>query len=62
MANENSFILSLLLLSQIISANVCIIFYLDILCVGSTYLHGISVDELLSKRYTKLFLQVLKIE
>jgi hypothetical protein len=34
--NENSFIISLpLLLSQILSANVCIIVYLDIFYVGS---------------------------
>ena len=56
MVNGNSFILSLIrLLSQIISANVCIIVYLDIFCAGSTHLHGIRVDRLLSKSYTKLF-------
>jgi hypothetical protein len=56
MVNENSSILSLLLLvSQIISANVCIIVYIDILYVGSTHLHGIRADRLLSKSYTKMF-------
>jgi hypothetical protein len=40
MVNENSSILSLLLLlSQILSANVCIIVYLDLFCAGSTHLH-----------------------
>jgi hypothetical protein len=40
MVNENSLILSLLLLvSQFLSANVCVIFYLDLFCVGSTHLH-----------------------
>ena len=52
----------LLLISQILSTNVCIIFYIDLLYVGSTHLHGIIADELLSKSYTKLFFQVLKIE
>jgi hypothetical protein len=61
--NENYFIVSLLLLlSPIISANVCIIFYIDLFCEGSTHLLGIRADGLLSKSYTKLFLQVLKIE
>jgi hypothetical protein len=56
MINENSFILSLLLLlSQILSAKVCIIIYLDIFFVGSTHLHGIISDTMLRKRYTKMF-------
>ena len=54
--NENSSILSLLLLlSPILSTNVCIIFWLDILCAGSTHLHGIRDDRLLRKIYTKSF-------
>jgi hypothetical protein len=54
--NENSFIISiLLLLSQFLSANVCSIFYIDILCVGSTHLHGIKADRLLRKSYTIFF-------
>jgi hypothetical protein len=60
--NDNSSILSLLILSPILSANVCIIVYIDLLCVGSTHLHGIRADRLLNKRYTKCFLQVQKIE
>ena len=61
--NENSSILSLfLLLSQFISANVCVIFYLDIFCTGSKHLHDIIFNKLLRKSYTKLFLQVPKIE
>ena len=52
----------LLLLSQFLSANVCVIFYIDLLFAGSTHLHGIRADGLLRKSYTKLFLQVLKIE
>jgi hypothetical protein len=61
--NENSSILSILLLiSQFISANVCSIFQLDLLCVGSTHLHGIRAEGLLSKRYTKFCFQVQKIE
>ena len=52
----------LLLLFPILSANVCIIVYLDLLCAGSTHLHGIRADRFLSKSYTKLFLWVLKIE
>jgi hypothetical protein len=40
MVDENYFILSLIiLLSQILSANVCIIVYLDLFCAGSTHLH-----------------------
>jgi hypothetical protein len=35
---------------------------IDIFCVGSTHLHGIRFDGLLGKIYTKLFLQVPKIE
>jgi hypothetical protein len=63
MVNDNSFILSLLLfLSPILFSNVCIIVLIDLFCAGSTHLHGIRVDELLSKIYTKIFLQVLKIE
>jgi hypothetical protein len=63
MVNENSSILSLLLLiSQFLSANVCGIFYLDILCAVSTHLHGIRVDGLLSKSTPNSFLQVPKIE
>jgi hypothetical protein len=61
--NENSSILSLLLLlSQFLFVNVCGILYIDILCVGSTHLHGIRAERLLRNRYTKLFLQVPKIE
>jgi hypothetical protein len=41
---------------------VCSILYIDLFCVGSTHLHGIKVDGLLRKIYTKLFLQVQKIE
>jgi hypothetical protein len=56
MVNENSSILSLLLLpSPILSKNVCIIVYLDLFCAGSTHLHGIRADGLLSKSYTKIF-------
>jgi hypothetical protein len=56
MVNENSSILSiLLLLSQFLSANVCSIFYLDLFYVGSTHLHGIRADRMLRKSYTKLF-------
>jgi hypothetical protein len=63
MVNENSSILSLLLLlSQFLSANVCGIFYIDIFCSGSTHFHCIRSDRLLSEIYTKLFLQVPKIE
>jgi hypothetical protein len=54
MVNENSSILSLLL-SQILSANVCIIVYLDLFCAASTHLHGTRADGLLSKIYTKKF-------
>jgi hypothetical protein len=42
--------------------NVCIIVYLDVFCAVSTHLHGIRVDGLLSKSYTKKTLQVQKIE
>jgi hypothetical protein len=63
MVNENSSIFSLLLLlSLILSANVCIIVYLDLYCVVSTHLHGIRADGLLNKSYTKIVLQVQKIE
>jgi hypothetical protein len=41
---------------------VCIIVYIDLFYAGSTHLHGIRADELLSKGYTKTFLQVQKIE
>ena len=40
----------------------CIIVYLDLFYVVSTHLHGIRVDEVLSKIYTKKNLQVQKIE
>ena len=54
--NENSFILSLLLLlSQFPYANVCIIVYIDLFYEDSTHLHGIIADRLLSKIYTKSF-------
>jgi hypothetical protein len=36
--------------------------YLDLLCVGSTHLHGIRFDVFLGKRNKILFLQVPKIE
>ena len=63
LVNQNSFILSLLLLlSQFLSANVCVIFYIDLFYAGSTNLHGIRADILLGKNHTKLFLQVPKIE
>jgi hypothetical protein len=63
MVNENSFIISLLLLlSQILSENMCIIIYIDLLCAVSTHLHGIRFNGLLSKSYTKFVLQVQKIE
>jgi hypothetical protein len=39
MANHNSSILSLLLLSQILSTNVCIIVYIYLFYAGSTHLH-----------------------
>jgi hypothetical protein len=56
MVNENSSILSiLLLLSQFLSVNVCSISYLDLFYAGSTHLHGIRADGLLSKSYTKSF-------
>jgi hypothetical protein len=41
---------------------VYVICYIDLLCAGSTHLHGIRVDEFLEKRHTIFFLQVLKIE
>jgi hypothetical protein len=41
---------------------VCSILYLDLLYVGSTHLHGIRANELLRKIYTKIVLQVQKIE
>jgi hypothetical protein len=57
MVNENSSILSLLLLlSQFFSANVCSIFYRDLFCEGSTNLHGIKANGLIRKIYIKLFL------
>ena len=63
LVNENSSILSLLLLlSQFLSANVCGIFYLYLFYVGSTHLNGIRVIGLLRKSYTKIVLQVQKIE
>jgi hypothetical protein len=63
LVNENSSILSLLLLfSSIFSATVYVNSQLDLLCAGSTHLHGIRADGLLGKRHTKLFLQVPKIE
>jgi hypothetical protein len=63
LVNENSSILSLLLLfSHIFSATVYVNSQLDLLCAGSTHLHRIRVDGLLGKRHTKLFLQVPKIE
>jgi hypothetical protein len=63
LVNENSSILSLLLLfSSIFSATVYVNYQLDILCAGSTHLHGIKAGRLLGKRHTKLFLQVPKIE
>jgi hypothetical protein len=63
LVNENSSILSLLLLfSSIFSATVYVNSQLDLLCAGSTHLHGIRADRLLGKRHTKLFLQVPKIE
>jgi hypothetical protein len=56
MVNENSSILSiLLLLSQFLSANVCSIFQLDLFCADSTHLDGIRADGLLRKSYTKSF-------
>jgi hypothetical protein len=43
MVNENSSILSLLLLVfPILSANVCVIVYLDLFYAGSTHLHLIQ--------------------
>jgi hypothetical protein len=61
--NDNSSIIYfLILLSPILSANVCIIVYLDLLCAASTHLHGIRFDGLLRKSYTKKNLQVQKIE
>jgi hypothetical protein len=36
--------------------------HLDLLCAGSTHLHGIRADRLLGKRHTNLFLQAPKIE
>jgi len=63
LVNENSFVLSLLLLfSSIFSATVYVNYQLDILCAGSKNLHGIIADRFLGKIHTKLFLQVQKIE
>jgi hypothetical protein len=63
LVKENYSILSLLLLfSHIFSKTVYVNFYLDILYVGSTHLHGIIADIILGKIHTKLFLQVPKIE
>jgi hypothetical protein len=63
LVNGNSSILSLLVLfSFIFSTTVYVNSQLDILCVGSTQLHGIIADILLGKRHTKLFLQVSNIE
>jgi hypothetical protein len=56
MVNENSSILSLLLLiSQFLFENVCGIFYIDLLCEIPTHLHGIIADGLLRKIYTNFF-------
>ena len=53
--NENAFILFLLLLLYpILSANVCIIVYLDLFCEISTHLHDIRANGLLRKIYTKI--------
>jgi hypothetical protein len=45
----------ILLLSPFLSTNVCIIVYLDLFFAGSTHLHGIRADKILSKSYTKCF-------
>jgi hypothetical protein len=63
LVNENSSILSLMLLfSSIFSAIVYVNYQLDLFYAGSTHLHGIKSNGLLGKIHTKLFLQVLKIE
>jgi hypothetical protein len=63
LVNENFSILSLMLLfSSIFSATVYLNFHIDLLCVGSTHLHGIRAEGLLGKIHTKLFFQVPKIE
>jgi hypothetical protein len=56
LVNENSSILSLLVLfSSIFSETVYVNSNIDLFCAGSTHLHGIRVDGLLGKRHTKLF-------
>jgi hypothetical protein len=63
LVNDNSSILSLLLLfSYIFSATMYVNYQIDLFYVGLTHLHGIRADILLGKRHTKLFLEVLKIE
>jgi hypothetical protein len=63
LVNENSFILSLLLLfSSIFFATVYVNSQLYLFYAGSKNLHGIRADALLRKIHTKLFLQVTKIE
>jgi hypothetical protein len=63
LVNENSSILSLLLLfSSNFSTNVYVNSHIDLLCEISTNLHCIRAKGLLGKIHTKLFLQVLKIE
>jgi hypothetical protein len=56
------FFLSCFSFLHIFSATVYVNSHLDLLCAGSTHLHGIRADGLLGKRHNKLFLQVLKIE
>jgi hypothetical protein len=63
LVNDNSSILSLLLLfSHIFSTTVYVNSHIDLLCESSTHLHGIISDGLLWKRHTELFLRVPKIE
>jgi hypothetical protein len=63
LVNENSSVLSLLLLfSHIFSTILYVNSQLDLLYVISTHLHGIISNILLGKKHTKLFLQVPKIE
>jgi hypothetical protein len=53
LVNENSSILSLLLLfSSIFSATMYVNSQLDFLCVGSTHLHGIRADGMLGISHT----------